>query len=101
LPISKEILNYDKGEILKVLRFINQILISLHRIGSSYNDINTELYNKQTTEFIDDWKVTQKLSEIRAILSDKFSDELGDDDMDELERVMKDIKYWSKDNPKP
>jgi hypothetical protein len=101
LPISKEILRFDKDEILKILRFINQILISLHHIGSSYNDINTETYNRITTEFIDDWKVTQKLSEIRAILSEKFSDELGDDDMDELEREMKDIIYWSINKPKP
>ncbi len=48
-----------------------------------------------------DWRVSQKLSEIRSILSEKFSDELGDDDMDELERCMKDIKYWSMDDPKP
>jgi hypothetical protein len=32
----------------------------------------------------------------RQILCGAFSDELGPDDMDELERELKDMEYWPK-----
>jgi hypothetical protein len=42
--------------------------------------------------------VTQRLAKVRHILSSQFDDELGDDDMDDIERAMVDLKYWSPTN---
>ena len=85
---------YNKSEILSVLKKINFILQSLHKIGSYYNDIEVQTYEHWTTEFIDDNGVTAMLAEIREILSSQFSNDLGEDDMSELERAMESLEYW-------
>ena len=51
---------------------------------------------KALVEFISDLKVTHRLANIRAVLSSKFDLTLEDDDMDEIERAMVDIKVWKK-----
>ena len=91
-----------KKEAIDVLKQIEFILISLHKIGSAYaKPIADQLTNdeyasycKSTTEFIDNSDIMGKLSFIRSIISDKFNGELGNDDMDDIERAMQDIVYW-------
>ena len=87
---------YDKNEILSVLKNINFILLSLHKIGSCYNDIDLETYEHWTTEFIDNNRVAEMLSDARELLSSQFSNDLGEDDMCELERAMENLKYWQR-----
>lgn len=87
-------------EAITILKEINLILISLHDMGSYYMDKDKREYEKETTRFIDEWKVTHRLSKIREILSKKFINELGDDDMDDLERAMERLKYWQKPGDK-
>ncbi|MFC4323265.1 hypothetical protein [Litchfieldia salsa] len=99
-------LTYSGEEIIEVLKEVEIILRSLHKQGSYYAefiDDNGKLdkekereYFSETTHFIDDWKVTQRLAKIRMILSQKFDNTLGDDDMDDLERAMEGLKYWNK-----
>lgn len=96
-----DLLEYKKEKMIQVLRLVEQILISLDHIGACYPDVDQRTFNNLLANFICDWKVMPKLAEVRSILSEKFSDELGDDDMDELERELKDIKYWSINNQKP
>ncbi|WP_291581526.1 hypothetical protein [Clostridium sp. UBA6640] len=83
-------------EAIEILKEIDVILISLHDMGSYYIDKDTREYEKETTRFIDEWKVTHRLARIRGILSEKFDNTLGDDDMDDLERAMEKLKYWEK-----
>lgn len=83
-------------EAIDILKEINVILISLHDMGSYYMGQNTNEYEKETTRFVDEWKVTERLSKIRGILSSKFDNSLGCDDMDDLERAMESLKYWEK-----
>ena len=91
-------------EALSVLSEINYLLISLRDIARYYyhsqsddNMINNEIaYCKETTEFIDRNKITHRLAYIRMIITEKFNNELGDDDMDDIEREMEKIKYWEK-----
>jgi hypothetical protein len=85
-------------EALTVLKEINLILISLHNIGSYYVNNNQDEYEKETNRFIDEWKVTHRLSKVRCLLSEKFNLTLGDDDMDDIERVSEDLPYWSSPN---
>jgi hypothetical protein len=86
-------------EAISVLKEINLILISLHKIGSYYIGKEKVEYERETNRFIDDWKVTQRLAEVRKILTEKFDLTLGEDDM---ERALDSIKYWFKpgDNPR-
>jgi hypothetical protein len=86
---------------IEILKEINTILISLHYMGSYYVDKNKVDYERETTAFIDEWKVTHRLSKIRGILTGKFNNSLGTDEMDDLERAMSNIKYWEKPGDMP
>lgn len=79
---------------LEALAEIEFILISLHKMGSYYSDKPTEEYQRATTEFIDNEKVTQKLAKVRRIISESFDTTLGTDDMDDIERHMERINFW-------
>lgn len=96
-------------ETIELLKEIEIILISLHKIGSYYGtkwhegklDKEKYEYERETNRFIDEWKVTRRLAKVRCILSEKFDDTLGDDDMDDLERAMESLKYWTAPGDKP
>lgn len=105
---------------VRVLEAINLVLISLHKIGSYYavvvsadrvnhegettrfidergdSDVTDRVnYERETTRFIDEWRVTRRLANARALLSKRFDLTLGDDDMDDLERALDGLNYWS------
>lgn len=88
-------------EALDVLKEIEYILISLHKMGSFYAEKPGALeeYRKATTDFIDDCAVTQRLSKVRTIISQHFDDSLGDDELDDIERHFSDLKFWKPDQP--
>jgi hypothetical protein len=79
---------------LEALAEIEFILISLHKMGSYYSDKPVADYQRATTDFIDNEKITQKLAKVRRILSESFDNTLGEDDMDDIERHMENIKFW-------
>jgi hypothetical protein len=93
--------SYSKADIVRILRDLNMIVVSLDRIGSASNDGDHATESQWTNEFINDWQVAPRLAEARAILSDAFSYDLGPDDKDELERLMGEIPKWSSTNRKP
>lgn len=83
---------------VRILREIELVVISLHKIGSFYavaDESERRDYFQETTRFIDEWKVTARLAEARGVLSGRFDLTLGDDDMDDLERKMESVDYWS------
>ena len=88
-------------EALDALKEIEFILISLHKMGSYYAEKPGALeeYRRATTDFIDDCAVTQRLAKVRGIISQHFDDSLGDDDMDDIERYVSDLKLWKPDQP--
>ncbi|AKS04964.1 hypothetical protein [Pseudomonas trivialis] len=88
-------------EALDALKEIEFILISLHKMGSYYAEKPGALeeYQKATTDFIDEFSVTQRLAKVRAIISKQFDDSLGDDDMDDIERHLSNLKFWKPDQP--
>ena len=96
---------YFKKDIIKVLEDLNMIVVSLDRIGSEYSEHegrkNDEELNALLTDFIFDWDVNRKLAKARKVLDAAFSRELGDGDMDELEREFQGLQYWSITNSKP
>ncbi len=103
--MNDEIVSYRKKDIIKILAELNMMIVSLDRIGSEYGEwegrkTDDEL-NALLGNFIFDWKVNKKLANARKILDTAFSDEVSEDDMDELEREFQDLQYWSMKNPKP
>ena len=85
---------------VSVLREIEIILISLHKIGSYYATVEFDGgdaggYAAETCRFVDDWRVTERLATARAILSNAFDATLGEDDMDDLERAMESLPHWA------
>lgn len=103
--MTDEKVSYLKKDIIKVLEDLNMIVVSLDRIGSEYSEHegrkNDEELNALLADFIFDWSVDRKLAKARKVLEMAFSSELGDDDMDELEREFKNLRYWSLKNPSP
>lgn len=79
---------------LEALAEIEFILISLHKMGSYYSDKPLADYQRATTDFIDNERITQKLAKVRRILSENFDNSLGEDDMDDIERHMENIEFW-------
>ena len=95
---SNETVEYAGHDIVNILKEIDYMLISLHRMGSYYADKGEESsrdYEKETTDFIDETMMCDRLAAIRAKLSEAFDSYLGEDDMDDLERACMDIDYWS------
>jgi hypothetical protein len=103
--MNNETVSYRKKDIIKVLEHLNMIVVSLDRIGSEYSEHegrkSDEELNALLADFIFGWSVDRKLANARKILDTAFSRELGDDEIDELEREFQDLQYWSKNNPKP
>ncbi|ESP93660.1 hypothetical protein [Pseudoalteromonas luteoviolacea] len=83
------------SEAIEILKEVNTIMLSLHKIGSKYEEYDDIEYCLTTTKFIDEWKVTQRLATIRRMIKEKFDLSLGEDDMDDVERAMENIKIWS------
>ncbi len=88
---------------IRVLREIELILVSLHKIGSYYavSDEGEASYARETTRFIDEWRVVDRLAEARGLLSRPFDSTLADDGMDDLERELQVVEAWSSPRSSP
>ncbi len=93
--MSNARLDYDRDAVLAVLRDLEQIVVSLDRIGSATQEQSETDQDAALAAFVREWEVFRKLASARRILSEPFSDELGPDDMDELEYELADVTYWS------
>lgn len=98
MNVNQEI-TYDGNEIAKVYRELNFILCSLNQIGSYYADKLEKCrneYERETNSFIDNSLICSRLAKMRRVLEAGFDLQLGEDGMDDLERICEDIPYWSK-----
>ena len=89
-------IKYKRKEILAVLMELDYILCSLHYMGSFYCDKDRDQYEKETTRFIDDNLICNRLASIRYVLSVSFDEGLSENDADNLEKVFETIPYWKK-----
>ena len=92
---NKQII-YNGNEMLLVLQEIEFILLSLHKIGSFYADKDRREYEKETTEFIDNSLICERLAKMRTFLVSKFDLNEGEDEMDDIERACENIQHWTK-----
>ncbi|WP_286860261.1 MULTISPECIES: hypothetical protein [Sphingobacterium] len=89
----------SEEEALKIIAKLDQIVVSFDKIKSHFaENYDFTKHDKVLSDYIIDEKVNQTLAQIRGLLSSKFSSELGDDDMDIVERVCENNRYWSSDN---
>jgi len=84
---------YEAEEILKEL---NLIIVSLHNMGSFYSENIERDYEVETTKFIDENKVTSRLSYIRRVLSEKYYPALTEEERDKYYDEMEELNYWEK-----
>ncbi len=95
MDTSKKV-EFTEKEIVYILKEVELMLMSLHYMGSYYIGKDEKEYQKETTRFIDEWRITNRLATIRTILSKDFDTSLGEDNMDFLERAMSDLTVWEK-----
>lgn len=88
-------ITYDGDKMLLVLQEIEFILLSLHKIGSYYFDKDRREYEKETTDFIDNSLICDRLAKMRTYLSSEFDLGEGEDGMDDIERVCENVHYWT------
>ena len=99
LKESNRKITYDGEIIAMIIKELSFIGCSMDHMGSYYADKLNHMrqeYEKETTQFTDNSWVWNRLAAIRYVLSEPFDSELGDDEMDDLERICEDIPYWSK-----
>jgi hypothetical protein len=97
---TDEEVKINRKTLINVIRNLSTIVCSLDRIGSLVGEKDYNI-DELTIKFLYDWQVFKRLSESRALLSEPFSNELGEDDMDELERACEDVPIWSLSSQKP
>jgi hypothetical protein len=88
---------------IKALQEVEFMMISLRNIENHYlyKDLDSceqdpEESPREITRFIRQNNFIQRLCTVRRIISEKFDNTLGKDDMDDTERAMEHIKYWQK-----
>jgi len=104
MKIENEIIKLEGAQLIDALCEIEYIMISLREMGRYYyqnvqsppTDETYLEYALETTRFIDENLIFDRLNKVRAILSSPFNSELGDDDMDDIERAIETVKFWSK-----
>ncbi len=98
---QEEHLAIKKADVIDVLRVLETLISSLDRLGSCHAKLDKETYQRLITEFLDQWSICRRLIEARRILSEYFPTDLGDDDMDELERALHNTPHWQWECRKP
>ena len=91
---TKNQVTYPRKEVLAVLRTLNEFVVSLDRVGSASYDMTSAEHDAALTDFIQRHKVFRKMAQARTILSKPFSESVGPDGMDELEREIQGLRYW-------
>jgi hypothetical protein len=85
---------YSREQIIEVLRTLEELVVSLDRIGSASHDTTTAEYHAALSKFIQRHKIAAKAACARRIFSEPFSTAVGPDGMDELEREMQNVRFW-------
>ncbi len=86
-------------DMIFIVRVLNMLVVSWDRIGSC--EIEPEVRAKLHEEFLRSWKVVRLIAGSRKVVCSYFPVELGPDEMDFLERTLKDDPHWTFDNRRP
>ena|SRR5205814_9854513 len=97
----EELSSILRQDLVESIRFVNELVVSLDRIGSSTAQLTSAERAEVTDGYLDDWDVARRAAAVRRALSEYFDDELGPDHLDDLERELDGTIYWSLDGPRP
>jgi hypothetical protein len=86
---------YSRSTILEALRVINEFVVSIDKLDRIAHDHGREAWEHEVVRFLCSHEIDKKMAGVRRALSEPFPTELGDDDMDELERELADVPYWT------
>ena len=89
-------ITYSGQDIIAIIKEISYILCSLHDMGSFYVEKPIIEYEKETTSFIDNSIVCDRLAAIRGCSTKNINLDEGEDGLDDIERACENIEYWSK-----
>lgn len=64
-----------RDELLKCLRYLHTIVPSLEHLAAEAGTMSRADYGRQVAEFVEEWGVAPKLSEIRSALVRSLSEE--------------------------
>jgi len=88
-------IEYNESDIISILKDINEFVVSLAKMDSVYHESGKQAWKDEMIDYLITRKVFDRLANVRAKLSTPFPTDLGDDDMDFLEREMQDVNYWT------
>lgn len=91
---SKNRVAYPREGIIAILRTLEELVVSLDRIGSEASEMSAAEFNAAMTNFIVGHDISRKAATARQILSEPFATRVGPDDSDELERAFRGIRFW-------
>lgn len=83
---------YLRSDAMTVLRTLEELVVSLDRIGAVSSSMTNEQLNAELSLFIQQHDIFRKVAEARRIMTSPF-DSAGE--ADELERAMDNVTYWS------
>jgi hypothetical protein len=98
---STQKVSYRRDDIVRVLRDLNLIVVSLDKLGSASVGEDEITVLRWTDRFLNEWGVGPRLSAAREVLSGAFSYSLDAEESSELERLMADVPYWRYEAQKP
>jgi hypothetical protein len=88
---------------IRALQEVEFMMISLRKIEDHYfyAEIDSpgqdpEACTRELTRFIRQNNFIQRLCTVRKIISERFDNTLGKDDMDDTERALEHVPYWQK-----
>ncbi len=86
---------YSKFEIVELLKDINDFVVSIDQIDAVHHEFGEKAWKEELIDYLITSRLSERLSKARTTLSAPFPTELGEDDMDYLERAMESVKYWT------
>lgn len=86
--------SYPCKDAFEVLRTLEELVVSLDRIGSACAGITKTELDAAVSAFVQVHDIFRKASKARSIMSAPFSSDVGPDGTEDLERAMQDVPYW-------
>lgn len=84
----------ERDDLIEVFKALSLAVVSLDRLGSYRNIVDLQTWERAVAEWTVQSGIASELATARGLLDRYFDHELGDDDMDELERACHGLAYW-------
>jgi hypothetical protein len=93
-PVTEDY-KFSKPDILEALRVVEEFVVSMGKLDCIAHNHGREAWEREVVRFLCSHEIDKKMAKVRTTLSKPFCRDLGADDMDELEREMIEVSYWT------